>query len=207
TPAEDARRAGMKPPAALALPRRQRKALARAIAFDRAERQENAEAFLKDFEGPSPLRKAAYSGALVVLAAAAVYGWYAGQQLRPDVPWEALTEAERAAFDNSMEQGYAALALADRVGAFALNDAFTYFDAAFAVHRNNAAAVDGLRTVADRFLEAMRDAPASDQQAVLSKLYCQPYLTTYRPVASACRATLGAQCNATVLRCPVTVAQ
>ncbi|HEY8521315.1 MAG TPA: serine/threonine-protein kinase [Gammaproteobacteria bacterium] len=201
--ADEAQARGAKLPALPALPRRQRKALAKALAFERAARHEDAAAFLRHFDGPSPLRKTAYVGSLLLLAGAASYGWYSSVQLRPDTPWDALPPARQAAFVAAVEQGRAALAQADTAGAFALNDAFAYFDEAFAIHRNNPATIEGLRAVADGFLEALRDAPAPDREAVLGKLYCQPYLATYRPVVAACRDALGAErCSFAGLRCP-----
>jgi serine/threonine protein kinase len=200
--AEDARRAKLRPRATPALPRRQRRALAKALAFDRGSRHADAAAFLKDFEGPSPLRKAAYAGTLVALAGAAAYAWYSGSLLKPDVPWESLSPDQRAAFTDAIADGRTALALAERVGAFALNDALAYFDTAFAIHRNNPDAVAGLETVADRFLEAMGGAEPRDREAVLSKLFCQAHLATYQPVATACADVVGAErCTYTGMRC------
>jgi hypothetical protein len=201
-PADVAQARGLKPLAEPALPRRQRRILAKALAFARDARYPDAGAFLRDFEGPSPLRKTAYAGALAVLAGAAAYGWYSGSQTRPDVPWEALSDAERAAFTEVVEHGRTALAQADEVGVFALNDAFEYFDRAFAIHRNNPEAIEGLEAVADRFIDAMSGAVVTDQEAVVSKLHCQQHLATYRPVVSACADTLGAEgCSLMAMRC------
>src|SRR5690606_27386494 len=55
-PAETERLEGVKPPVVPSLPRRQRRALARALAFERDARQADAGVFLKELEGPSPLR-------------------------------------------------------------------------------------------------------------------------------------------------------
>jgi hypothetical protein len=48
----------------------------------------------------------------------------------------------------------------------------------------------------------MLGADATDQRAVLQKLYCHEYLTNYDPVVEACETTLGDQCSVTGLRCP-----
>jgi hypothetical protein len=200
--ADDAQARGSKPEAVLALPRRQRRILAKALAFERDARPVDASAFLAEFEGPGPLRKTAYAGVLAVLAGTAAYGWYSGSQTRPDVPWETLPDAERAAFTEVMQHGRTALAQADEVGVFALNDAFEYFDRAFAIHRNNPEAIDGLEAVADRFIDAMRGAIVTDQEAVVTKLHCQEHLATYRPVVAACVETLGAEgCSLMATRC------
>jgi hypothetical protein len=72
-PADQARAQGLKPSADLALPRRQRAALAKALHFERAKRHANAAAFLAHFDGPSPLKRAAYGAVLVALAGVAGY--------------------------------------------------------------------------------------------------------------------------------------
>ena len=200
--AEEARAEGMKPRVAPALPRRQRRALAKALSFERDARHADAAAFLKDFEGPSPLKRAAYAATVVALAGVAAYAWYSGSQLKPDVPWESLAPSEQAAFTAAVTEGRTALAQAERIGPFVLNDAFDYFDRAFSIHRNNADAVAGLEAVADRFLAAMSGAAPRDREAVLKKLYCQAYLATYRPVVSACVDALGAdRCTFSGMRC------
>lgn len=191
-PADRARREGAKPPALSDLPRRQRKTLAKALAFERAQRHPDAGAFLKDLEGPSPVRKAAYAATLVLLAGVAAYGLYSGNQLKPDVPFSELPPQAQQEFNEDIEQGNEALGFGD----FALNEAFDYFTRAYAVHHNNPRAIDGLEKVADRFLKSMEGEDASVRRDVLRKLYCQEYLSGYAPVTKACDAALGArQCT------------
>lgn len=198
-PADEAVREGLKPPS-FALKRRQRKALAKALSFDRQMRHADAAAFLRDLDGPSPLRKAAYGSALVAMATVAAYGLYYGNQLRPDVPFAELPLEVRMQFENAVAEGERALGF----GPVGLNDAFDYFSRAYALHRNNPLAIAGLEDVADGFLRSMSAADAGMQRNVFKKLYCQEYLASYPPVVDACRTTLGAaQCSAAALGCPV----
>ncbi|HEU4617909.1 MAG TPA: protein kinase [Gammaproteobacteria bacterium] len=198
-PADRARVEGLAPPAVAELPRRQRKALARALSFERAARQPDAGAFLRELEGPSPVRKAAYASALVLLAGIAAYAFYSGSQLKPDVPFSDLPPQAQQQFNEDVEQGEKALGFGD----FALNDAFDYFSRAYDIHRNNPRAVDGLERVADRFLKSMASADRETQRNVLRKLYCQEYLSGYAPVDKACESALGArQCTFEGMGCP-----
>jgi len=199
TPADEARDAGMKPPA-LALKRRQRRALAKALSFEREKRHVDAAAFLRDLDGPSPLRKAAYAATLVAMASVAGYAVYYGNQLRPEIPFAELPPEVRAQFEEAVSEGERALGF----GAIGLNDALEYFSRAYALHRNNPLAIAGLEDVADGFLRSMQEADASTKRNVIKKLYCQEYLATYSPVVDACRSTLGtASCSVTALGCPV----
>src|SRR5690606_17796797 len=147
TPANEARQRRMKAPT-LSLPSRQRRALAKALSFDRDARHADAGAFLRDLDGPSPMRKAAYASTLVVMASVAAYGVYYGNQLRPDVPFSELPAEMQRQFEDAVGEGQRALGFGD-VG---LNDAFDYFSRAYAIHRNNPRAIEGLEGVAHGFL-------------------------------------------------------
>jgi serine/threonine protein kinase len=191
-PADRARRDGLRPAAVPDVPRRQRKALAKALSFERAARQPDARAFLRELEGPSPVKKAAYAAALVLLAGIAAYAFYTGSQRKPDVPFADLPAQAQREFNEDVAQGEQALGFGD----VALNDAFDYFSRAYAIHRNDPRAVRGLESVADRFLRSMGGTDPGVQRNVLRKLYCQEYLSTYAPVVEACGRTLGqAQCT------------
>jgi serine/threonine protein kinase len=199
-PADRAREKRLKPAAVPNLPRRQRRALHAALSFDRARRQPDAGAFLKQLDGPSPLRKAATAAVLVLLAGFAAYSAYMGNQLRPDVPFEALSPADRQAFTAAVQEGQRALEFGD----FALDDAFEYFARAYGIHRNNPEAVRGLRAAADRFLDSMGGADTGLQRSVLRKLYCHEHLGNYAPVIDTCRATLGRdQCTPVGMGCAI----
>ncbi len=187
-PADRARAASLKPPAIGDLPRRQRKALARALSFERSERQPDARAFLRELDGPSAVRKAAYGSIVVILAGVAAYAFYTGHQLKPDVPFSDLPAVAQKEFKDDIAQGDKAL----QFGPVALNDAFDYFSRAYAVHHNDPLAIRGLQAVADGFLGSMAGADPGVKRNVLRKLYCQEYLSGYGPVLAACSKTLGA---------------
>jgi non-specific serine/threonine protein kinase len=198
-PADRALREQSKPPPIPDLPRRQRRALAKALSFGRADRHIDARAFLQDLEGPSPLKKASYAATLVLLAGVAAYAFYSGSRLEPDVPFDELPPQAQQEFNADIEQGSQALGFGD----FALNDAFDYFSRAYDIHRNNPRAIAGLEGVADRFLKSMAGADRETQRNVMRKLYCQEYLSGYAPLAEACASALGeGQCTLEALACP-----
>jgi hypothetical protein len=175
------------------LSRRQRRALLRGLAFERDGRHADARAFLADFEGPGPIRKAAYATAGGALLVAAFAIWQ-GMQLRPDVPFESLSLEDQQRFNSAVTEGRSALDFNAPP-----EEALDFFNQAYGIHRNNPRAIDGLEAVADRLLLPLRNADARDQRRVLQALNCQEYLASYRPVRRACDDLLGTSCVAAQL--------
>jgi serine/threonine protein kinase len=196
-PADTARLKGIVPAPIPGIARRQRKAIAKALALERAERQPDARAFLREFDGPTPIRKSAYA-AMIVLAAALAYALYLNTQIKPDVAFDSLPADEQNRF-------FAAIAAAEsalQVGDVALDDALNGFSTAYDIHRNNPAAIAGLESVADRVLEAMKVNDTGTRQRAVARLYCQQYLSTYRPVTAACEDLHGGACTWAAMNCP-----
>jgi serine/threonine protein kinase len=192
-PASTARRDGLRPLLPSGLSRRQRRALLRGLAFERDGRHADARAFLADFEGPGPIRKAAYATAGGALLVAAFAIWQ-GMQLRPDVPFESLSLEDQQRFNSAVTEGRSALDFNAPP-----EEALDFFNQAYGIHRNNPRAIDGLEAVADRLLLPLRNADARDQRRVLQALNCQEYLASYRPVRRACDDLLGTSCVAAQL--------
>ncbi len=188
TPADEARREGRTPGALGGVTRRQRNAVASALALDRARRPADARVFLRRLQGPPPVQKALSAAIVLVLAASAAWIYYERAQLRPDVPFESLPAEQQQEFRAAISDGRDAL----RRGDWALESALTYFSAAYAIHRNNPDAVAGLRATADRFLDATRDVEPALRQRSFDLLLCQEYLSSYDPVLRACRDLLPA---------------
>jgi serine/threonine protein kinase len=197
-PADQARMRGVVPKAIPGATRRQRRTVTRALSFDRASRPVDARVFLRQFEGPPRIQKVLSAAVALVLVAAVAWVLYEREQLRPDVPFNTLTAERQQDFFDAMADGNTALAIGD----VTLDDALTHFSTAFDIHRNNPEAVDGLRKVADRTLEAMQVNDRSVQQRSVRRLFCQEYLSTYRPVVRACDDVRGAaQCTRAALGC------
>lgn len=187
-PASTARQRNLRPLLPSGLSRRQRRALLRGLEFERDKRHADARAFLADFEGPGPVKKAAYVTAGVALLIAVAAIWQ-GQQLRPDVPWESLSLDDQQRFNFAVTEGRSALDFNAPP-----EEALDLFNQAYGIHRNNPRAIEGLEEVADRLLPQLRYADARDQRRVLQLLNCQEHLATYRPVRAACESLLGSTC-------------
>jgi serine/threonine protein kinase len=195
-PADRAQERGLEPAALRMLPRRQRVAIAKALSFERARRHVNATTFLAHFDGPSPIRKAAYAATVIALVGVAGYAFYLNTQVRPDIPFSDLPLEAQQAFKTAIADGAQGLKFG------ALNDAFELYSRAYEIHRNDPQAIDGLESVADRFLAGLPEAESADRRALMQKLYCHEYLATYRPVVKACQSMLGGQCSVAGLSCP-----
>jgi serine/threonine protein kinase len=180
------------------LSRLQRKALLRAFGAAKVSRHKNAGEFLREFDGPSRIKRTVQASAAGAVAApiAALFFW--GQDGGPTVPFEARAPEVRAQFDGAVTEGQTALSF----GTAGINEALVYFSNAYALHPNNPRAVQGLETVADRFLASVQDADTVARTQVFGLLYCNDYLTRYPPVAATCERLLGsAECGAIVAGC------
>ncbi len=195
-PADAARMRGLTAAPLTGVTRRQRKAIAKALSLERSDRQPDARSFLREFEGPTPIRKSVYA-AIGVLAIALLYALYLNLQVRPDVPFESLSTQDQERFLDAVAHGDAAL----RIGDTTLDDALEAYSTAYEIHRNNPAAIAGLEEVAKRTLAAMAVNDHNQQERAVRRLFCQEYLSTYRPVVRACEAVHGAPCSAQAMRC------
>jgi hypothetical protein len=171
----------------------------RAFALESSARQQNANEFLRDFDGPSKLKKRAQiGGAATAVATPIVALFMTGQSGEPTVPFEELAPDVQARFERAVGEGQTALSF----GMAGINDALLFFSNAYALHPNNPLAVRGLETVADRFLASLPDADPVTQAQVFGLLHCNAYLRSYQPAAAVCRDLLGAtQCESIAARC------
>jgi serine/threonine protein kinase len=177
----------------------QKKALARALAGVRELRHPDASAFLKHFLGSNALRMRILVGTLVAsLLALIVFTALRDDALGPAVAFGDLPAATQEEFNTAIREGETAL----RFGDAGVNDAFAYFSAAYALHPNNPRAIEGLESVADRFLSSVQTADAATQRKVFELLYCQDYLPRYAPVATTCESLLGSECAVIAGSCP-----
>jgi len=177
----------------------QKRALARALAGARELRHPNAGAFLKHFIGSNTLRLRILVGTLVAsLLALIVFTALRDDAVGPAIAFENLPAATQEEFNTAIREGETAL----RFGDAGVNDAFAYFSAAYALHPDNPRAIEGLESVADRFLSSAQTADAATQRKVFELLYCQDYLPRYAPVATTCERLLGPECAVIARSCP-----
>ena len=133
--------------------------------------------------------------AVVVVIAALLAS---GPKVGPSVAFEDLAPNVREQFNHDVTEGQTALSF----GTAGLNDALTYFSNAYDLHPRNPRAIRGLEDVADRFLASLPIADDAAREEVLGLLYCNTYLNSYAPVATACERTLGeSRCAAAAARC------
>jgi serine/threonine protein kinase len=197
-PADAARLSTLQAAALPGLSRLQRKALRRALRADAASRHGNAGEFLREFEGPSKIQRTAQASAAAVVALPVAAFLFSGQSGGPAVPFESLAPEVRAQFERAVAEGETALSF----GTAGINEALSFFSNAYELHPNNPRAVRGLETVADRFLASLPSADVSTRGEVFGLLYCNDYLSGYRPVSSSCGDLLGTtQCAAIAARC------
>jgi serine/threonine protein kinase len=184
--ADKARERKLKPAPVVGISRRRRRALARALAFERDSRQRTAGAFLQEFS-PVPVRHWAYAGTAVVALVAAYVGivepWIE-QWLRAQA-FERLPVEQQQAFTTSIEQGRVGLDM----GNDGLPAALEFFSRAFEIHPYDARAVAGLEEVADRILAMQLN--EDDLRANVRAFYCQEYLATYDGVVRQCGELFG----------------
>jgi len=181
-------RAAARPVAPLAgLKQAEWRAIRRALATERSERWDDAEAMRQAFRGRSrvALTLAAVAAVFAVVAAAAGYqDWRAAQ---PDVPLARLPAGARAAFQREIAQADRAWQLLQSGQSFVFEDALDGYENAFRIHPRDHAAVDGLERIADyaiRRAESSSDPGAS--LAVLQSLEQRsPFLRGYPPLQRA----------------------
>ncbi len=180
------------------LSRLQRKSLMRAFVADQGSRPKDAGEFLREFDRASKIKRtvqAVAAAAVVLPIVVYLASWQNGQ---PTIAFEDLAPEVRAQFERAVSEGQTALSF----GAAGINEALLYFSTAYELHPNNARAVRGLETVADRFLASVPTADATARREVFGLLYCNDYLSRYPRVAATCDSLLGqAQCAAIASTC------
>ncbi len=166
--ATEARVEGLKPKRVRGLKRHQWNAIAKALAFERADRWQDAEQFRRQFSGAGR-RVRQLSTALVV----AVMGFSAYLLLHdpepgPEIPFSQLPAETQQQITSDLAEGRQALEFAD------INGALFYFDRAYRAHPRNPEVMQELRNLVDQVMVRL-DAPDSpmslrDQHYTVSQL-------------------------------------
>ncbi len=186
--AREARALGMKPRPLKGVQRREARALERCLAFDHAQRPQDAAEFLQAIRGVSPLLKSALVATVVLGLAAGYFSFASYREASPAVPFSELPAATQQEFRDLMTQGDGELEFFLREGnAFALNSAVENYAAAYALHVRNREAVRALNRVATAWLEAARDAEER-RQIARSLLERSDHYARYSPVVEAANA-------------------
>ena len=161
----EANKLGMKPAPIKGLPRREWKTIESAIYFNRADRPQDADAFLKALRGITKLQKSLIA-ATAVLATTAVYFAYSSYvESGPEIPFASLPVATQQQFSTYMEEG-------DKLWSFyvkdknilALQEAVEQYASAYDLHPRNRDAVKALKKVADAALDATKNNPEQQRE-------------------------------------------
>lgn len=163
--ATDAKAEGLRPKKINGLSGYQWKAIAKALAFDRANRWENAEQFRQKFIGSGRLVKQLSAVLLLAIAGFGTYIVFFQPEAGPDIPFRQLPVAAQQEFNTALAEGKKAERFGD------INGALFYFDEAYTVHPRNERVMDELNTLLDKILASMpANASAEDKKHALDQV-------------------------------------
>jgi len=146
----DAKRLGTRPKTLKSVGRREARVIGKALAFERADRFDDAAAFRKGLQGVAPLQQALIAaGAILALTTATL--WYRNYVATgPDVPFDELPMQVQTEVRKGLDEGEVALRYVERTHELSVTeDAVAGFRAAYTLHPRNRQAVAGLERTAD----------------------------------------------------------
>lgn len=155
--AVDARAEGLKPKRIKGLSGYQWQAIAKALAFERADRWQDAEAFRRKFSGAGRRVRQLSAALLLAIVGFGSYMLFYQPESGPDIPFEELPPATQQEFNTVLSEGRQALRFGD------LNGALFYFDQAYVLHPRNPRVMDELGNLVDDILAGM-EAPATAEE-------------------------------------------
>jgi serine/threonine protein kinase len=145
----DAQKEGVERPPLRGLKRREVRAIESALAFDPAQRPENASVFLRRFNGIPAVQKALLAAVATLLLAAAGLAYHGYLQSLPAVPLTSLPLVVQRQFHDKIREGNASLAYLRSSGDITASaDAAEYFAEAYQLHPRDPDAVRGLEMAA-----------------------------------------------------------
>jgi serine/threonine protein kinase len=164
------------------------RAVARALAFDRDRRFQNAGEFLRAFEGKSATAKVlgTLAAALLLTVGGLWYQNWKAQQ--PSVPFESLSPAQQSEFAKDMSDGDQGFQLLDAAGGTNPSEIAEAYCNAYAIHPKNPRAVRGLVRVAEYALpKFLRSSDVAERRLDLLNLRktCEEFYTHYEPLVRA----------------------
>lgn len=163
--AVDARAEGLKPKRIRGLSRYQWQAIAKALAFERADRWQDAEAFRRKFSGVG--RRVRQLSAALLLAVVGFGGYmlFFQPESGPEIPFEELPPATQQEVDTALSEAQRARQFGD------LNGALFYLDKAYRLHPRNRRVMDELDSVVSQVLARMeKPATPEERQRYISQI-------------------------------------
>lgn len=129
--ATEAKKLGLKPKKIKSITAYQWEAIAKALAFDRADRWPDAEAFYRKFTGAGRRVRQLSAALVVAVLSFAVYLSFFDEDGGPDIPFDKLPVATQSMVQKNIDEAGTALSFAD------LNGALFYLDKAYSLHPRN----------------------------------------------------------------------
>lgn len=169
--APSARELGIKAEALRGLKRKQARAIASCLSFERKDRPQDAAEFLKLFRGTAPLQQASIAAAATLAIAAGYLSYQNYQETGPAIAFSQLSPQQQQEFLDKMAQGREEWDFFEREGiGVALVAAIDLYADAYRIHPRNRDAVAALNQAAQALLgsaqtEQERRAFAQDLQA------------------------------------------
>lgn len=160
----DALEQGLKPEPIKGIKRHQWRAIAGAIALERADRTPSADEFLKEFSGTSRRNRILMAMVLVLALASGYFAWEASKPEGPAVPFAELPMQVQNEFRAQIDRGQQSAEIGDWDGAS------RYFIAAYALHPRNPEAENGLRMLVQHLEQVAPGMVTPRQQEYLLKL-------------------------------------
>jgi serine/threonine protein kinase len=186
-PANEAIAAKRVPARIKGLKTREWRAVQRALAFNRADRWQDAGAFLKALDGVSPWILGLSAAAVVLAGIAGWSGYQNWLESRPRVPFESLPARVQADFREAMSQGddgfkYGTTVLHGAEAASALyKDAISEYAKAYQLHPKNLDADRALRRSFDALKEQLSVADSSTR--IEAREVLKSYTRTYQALS------------------------
>jgi serine/threonine protein kinase len=186
--AAEARDARLLPARLRAVRRHEWRAIARALAFDRDRRFQNAGEFLRALEGKSAIAKVLGTLAAVLLLTVGGLWYQNWKAQQPRVPFESLSPAQQAEFAKDMSDGDQGFELLDAAGGTNPTEIAAAYCNAYAIHPKNPRAVRGLVRVAEYALpKFLGSSDVAERRLNLLNLQktCDEFYSHYEPLVRA----------------------
>ena len=190
----DAQKAGVEHPPLRGLKRREVRAIDSALAFDPAQRPQNASVFLRRFEGVPAIQKGLLAAVAALVLSAAGLTYHSYLQSLPAVPLTALPVPIQHQFHDKIREGNASVAYLRSSGDITASaDAAEYFAEAYQLHPRDPEAVRGLETAADYAIGWYSKLPDRNEALRQLKLFRakSAFYASYGPLQRAVRAAGG----------------
>jgi serine/threonine protein kinase len=142
----EAMKLGIKAPPLKGLKSRERKAIERAIAFERADRTPSADVFLSEFTGRRGRNLALVAAVFVLTISSGYFAYEASLSAGPSIPFEELSIKDQQDFNINIDLGRQSSEIEDWDGAS------RYYMAAYDLHPRNRLAEEGLESLAQHLV-------------------------------------------------------